>query len=201
MGQEATCAVTWAGQSGQGKVLLEAQELILRGSGTLARRSVSIASLTEIEVSGDRLKFRAGPDPVSLTLGARQAQTWAKKLTSPPPTLAAKLGIGRETQLALLGNLDTAELIAASAQAASTESSRPNLVLAFVKTAADLNYVLDVYGTFPTHPPIWVVYPKGKSGKVGETEVRTTLRQAGLIDTKIASVSATLTALRFQSRL
>jgi hypothetical protein len=77
MGQEATCRVSWAGQSGQGKVLLEAQELILRGNDTLA----------------------------------------------------AKLGIG------------------------------------------------------------------------GETEVRSTLRQAGLMDTRIASVSPTLTALRFHSRL
>jgi len=48
-----------------------------------------------------------------------------------------------------------------------------------------------------------IIYRKGTSklkgpGKlIGETEIRTLLRQEGFIDTKVASVSASLTALRF----
>ena len=45
--------------------------------------------------------------------------------------------------------------------------------------------------------PIWMVYPKGAGCSLGETAIRTTLRQRGLRDTKVASVSAMLTALRF----
>jgi hypothetical protein len=44
------------------------------------------------------------------------------------------------------------------------------------------------------------MYPKGAGKPIGETEIRETLRRAGWMDTKVASVSATLTALRFNAR-
>jgi hypothetical protein len=200
MGREATCHVEWAGESGRAKVLLETQELIVRGAGGLARRSAPFASLTQIEARGEMLCFRAGDDAVSIALGAAQAQSWAKKLAAPAPTLAAKLGIGAETHLALIGNFDAGELAAAIDLAASTDSRNPDLMLAFVKTSGDLNYALDLYAGYLSHPPIWIVYPKGAGKPIGETEIRSTLRRAGLMDTKVASVSAALTALRFNWR-
>jgi hypothetical protein len=121
-------------------------------------------------------------------------------LATPPPTLAAKLGIGAATRLALIGEFDDGELAEAIAEAASTESRQPDLMLALVKNTADLNYALDVYEGFAAHPPIWIVYPKGAGKAIGETDIRDTLRRAGLTDTKIASVSAALTALRFNWR-
>lgn len=45
--------------------------------------------------------------------------------------------------------------------------------------------------------PFWVVYTKGKNAPLGETAVRAMLRERGLIDLKVASVSPTLTALKF----
>jgi len=200
MGREATCHVQWAGESGRARVLLETQELIVRGAGELGRRSVPLALLTQIEARGELLCFRAGDDAVALTLGESQAQSWAKKLTSPAPTLAAKLGIGLETHLALIGNFDDGELAAAIAEAASTDRGHPGLMLASIENAGDLNYALDVYSRYLSHPPIWVVYPKGARTPIGETEIRNTMRRAGLMDTKVASVSATLTALRFNWR-
>jgi hypothetical protein len=200
MGREATCHVQWAGEAGPAKVLLESKELIVRGSGKLARRSVSLASLTQIEVQGEMLCFRADAEAVAITLGAAQALSWAKKLATPPPTLAAKLGIGAATRLALIGEFDDGELAEAIAEAASTESRQPDLMLALVKNTADLNFALDVHEGFAAHPPVWIVYPKGAGKAIGETEIRDTLRRAGLMDTKIASVSAALTALRFNWR-
>jgi hypothetical protein len=200
MGREATCHVQWAGESGEAKVLLESQDLIVRGGGGLSRRSVAFASLAHIEVRGDALCFRAGVDAVAITLGAAQAQSWAKKLAAPAPTLAAKLGIGATTGLALIGNFDARELVLAIGEAASNDSRHPDMILALVKTAADLNYALDVYASYLNRPPIWIVYPKGAGKPIGETEIRNTLRQAGLMDTKVASVSAELTALRFNWR-
>ena len=200
MGREATCRVQWGGASGEAKVLLETHELLVRGGGTLPARRVPIASMEQIEVRGELLCFLAGAEAVTLGLGAQQAKSWAKKLTAPPPTLAAKLGIGAETRLALIGNFDNAELAAAIHQAASTDSRHPDLMLALVKSAGDLNYALDVYAGYLSRPPIWIVYPMGAGKAIGEAEIRDTLRQAGLMDTKVASVSAALTALRFNSR-
>jgi hypothetical protein len=42
-----------------------------------------------------------------------------------------------------------------------------------------------------------VVYTKGRGAPLGETAVRAALRERGLIDLKVASVSAALTALKF----
>jgi hypothetical protein len=48
--------------------------------------------------------------------------------------------------------------------------------------------------------PIWFVYPKGPGHPLNETAIRTLLRSNGMMDTKVASVSAKLTALRFNLR-
>jgi hypothetical protein len=45
--------------------------------------------------------------------------------------------------------------------------------------------------------PMWVVYTKGPRAPLGETAVRALLRERGLMDLKVASVSPALTALKF----
>ena len=200
MGREATCHCQWSGVFGQCRVLLESNELILRGA--ISRRTL-ISSLTHVFVQGGELHLQVGEEAVVLTLGADLAKRWAEKIATPPPTLATKLGISPTTRLLLVGEFATDELERAIAQAATTDGKNPNLILAGVRVAADLDYALDVYAHHPSNPPIWIIYRKGTSklkgpGKlIGETEIRTLLRQEGFIDTKVASVSASLTALRF----
>ena len=197
MGREATCQCQWAGEAASCKVLLETHELIVRGA---IRRRALISSLTEVSVRGDQLLFHAGEEAVILNLGVALAQSWARKLISPPPTLAAKLGISNETYLLLIGEFETEELKIAIAAAASTDGKKANLILALVKTSADLNYALDLYSSCASDPPIWMIYPKGPKQPLKESEIRNTLRHQGFIDTKVASVSSTLTALRFIKR-
>lgn len=197
MGREATCYCQWAGEAGECKVLLESSELIVRGP---IRRRVLTASLTDVSAQGDRLHFRAGDDAVALTLGPALAQSWAKKIATPPPTLAAKLGITPATRLALIGEFATEELATAIAQSAATDKGSPSLILAMVKTIADLNHALDRYASWSSQPPMWIVYPKGPNKPIDETKIRDTLRRENFMDTKVASVSATLTALRFVKR-
>jgi len=197
MGREATCQCKWGSEAGECKVLLETHELIVRGP---IRHKVPIISLTKIKVQGDQLKFRTGDADVELTLGAELAESWASKIAAPPVPLATKLGISPTTNLCLIGEFETKELKAAVAQAATHGGRKPDLILARVTTAADLNHILDVYGSHPASPPIWIIYPKGPNKPIGETEVRATLRHEGFIDTKVASVSDTLTALRFLKR-
>lgn len=197
MGREANCRCNWASESADCKVLLETHELIVRGG---IRRRVPIGSLTRIKVDGDQLRFRAGTEDVALGLGANQAERWAKTLSTPPPTLAAKLGITSATRLAILGELDCEELATAVSVAVLEDGRNPTLVMAMVKTAADLNYALDRFASFLENPPIWTVYAKGAGKPLTESEIRSTLRREGFMDTKVASVSAKLTALRFNKR-
>jgi len=198
MGREATCDCQWAGEFAPCRVLLETHELIVRGP---IRRRALISSLTEVSAHGEHLTFRAGQDQVSLNLGANLAQSWAKKLTSQPPSLASKLGISKDSQLLLIGEFESEELQSAFATAASTDGKSANLILASVKTNADLDYALDRYAACPARPPIWIVYPKGPDKPINESDIRTAMRHEGFIDTKVASVSTALTALRFTKRV
>jgi hypothetical protein len=195
MGREATAQCRWAQESGPCKVLLETHELIVRGA---LRRRVPIANIRDISVENEQLNFKVDGDPVSLSLGQELAQRWAKAIAKPPPTLASKLGISPRSHLRILGEIDSEDLQTAIDEAASTGGKAADLILAQVKTPLDLENALT---RLPKRPfdlsPLWVVYPKGGSNGFGETSVRETLRRRGFIDTKVASVSSELTALRF----
>jgi hypothetical protein len=197
MGREASCECRWADQTAPCKVLLETHELIVRGP---IRRKVPIASLKGVSVQDGQLRFRADGDEVMLSLGPELAQRWAKAIATPPPSLATKLGISSSSHILLIGDLEGEELSAAAGMAGSIDGKEVNLILACVKTGADLNYVLDRYAVYVKHPPIWIVYPKGAGKPLSESEIRSSMRHEGFIDTKVASVSSTLTALRFIKR-
>lgn len=193
MGREATCHCKWGSEASQCKVLLEGPELILRGG---MRRRVPLTALAEVAVRGDRLVFRAEGDQVELHLGAEVAARWAKAIAKPTPTLASKLGISSTTRLLILGEVLSEELNEVIAQAAVVAKKEPDLTLLCVKERSDLAR----YSKSATHAPIWIVYPKGVGSGLKESELREFFRGHGLVDTKVASVSAKLTALRFNPR-
>jgi len=204
MGREATCECQWGTESGQCKVLLETSELIVRElkRGPL-RRTVSIASLVKVEVHGDQLKFRAGKDEVTLALGADLAQSWAKKMAIPPPTLAKKLGLTPSAKILLIGEPESEELQSALAESVAdtgkASAKNPEQIIACLHTEAELDRALARI-TAHASTPVWIIYPKGPKSSLPESAVRNTLRSQGFIDTKVAAVSPALTALRFIRR-
>jgi hypothetical protein len=196
MGREATCHCELGNESGECKALLESTEIILRGTtgrGSI-KRKILIAQITGITVSGDQLKFQFGKEKAALTLGVKLAQSWAKKLTTPPPTLATKLGIAAGSKILILGEPESPELAAALADA-KTVTKSPDLIVLCAHFEPELNQLL--LRATAQAAPIWVIYPKGAKSTLPETAVRNTLRSLGYIDVKVASVSGTLTALRF----
>src|SRR5271170_4838879 len=159
MGREATVECQWGDEAGQCKVLLESRELIVRGA---IRRRVLIASLTDVFAEENRLHFRVEADEVFLDLGSKAAQSWARTISTPPPSLAAKLGISKASHLLLIGNFEDEALKLAVAEAANSirgGAPKPeiNLVLASIRTDADLEHVLDHISAYPTPiPPLWI---------------------------------------------
>jgi hypothetical protein len=193
MGREATCHCQWGSEAGECKVLLEGPELILRAG---IRRRVPLTALADVSIHGDSLVFRAEGDQVVLHLGAEAAGRWAKAIAKPRPTLASKLGISSNTKLLVLGDVQSEELAEAIAQAAVTGKQEPDLILICIHERSDLAR----YTQSATHAPLWIVYPKGSGSGLKESELREFFRGHGLIDTKVASISAKLTALRFHPR-
>ncbi len=194
MGREATCHCKWGAEEGDCKVLLEGRELIFRHG---MRRRVPLAAMAGVAVRGSNLLFNVGLDQVELRLGPEAAQRWAKAIQTPPPSLASKLGISRATNISVRGDLQSEELKAALAEASPAKTKKVDLVLLCVNSQSEVHQYL---GGETYTGPLWIVYPKGAGSEVKESDLRDLLRSHGFIDTKVASVSAKLTALRFSKR-
>ena len=198
MGREAICHCKWGDEEGDCKVLLEGPELIVRLG---IRRRVPVSSLAGVSTHGGKLVFRVGEDPVELRLGPDAAQRWAKAIATPLPSLATKLGISRTTKLLILGNIESEELKAAVAEAGAADGSEANLILICASSGPEVDHGLaHCFKGKACSGPLWMVYPKGAHSEVKGSELRELLRNRGFIDTKVASVSAKLTAMRFTKR-
>lgn len=82
-------------------------------------------------------------------------------------------------------------------------SQRPTgvLILARVNTPNDIKTALAIASDALSRGiPIWFIYRKGAGHPLNEGLVRSTALAAGIVDTEVAAVSATLTALRFLKR-
>ena len=165
MGREATCHCKWGDEQGDCKVLLEGAELILRLG---IRRRVPVSSLTGVSAVGENLVFRAGQDRVQLRLGREVAERWLKAITTPLPSLAAKLGISSTTRLMVLGDVQSEELKAAIAEAGSVGGKEVDLVLICVNSQSELSPALrQCFEDETRSAPLWIVYPKG-AGQRGQ---------------------------------
>ena len=194
MGREATCDCTFDGTTAKVKALLETNEIILRGP---IRLTAPLKALKSIRVESESLCFSLDKHPIQLHLGAKAAESWAKKLKTPPPTLADKLGITGKT-IRTIGPIDDKALLSALTSAALVRAEDPEVILAQVDTPEALATTLRAAKPqLDRSVPIWLVYRKGPGHAINEKLIRSTLRALGYMDTKVASVSEHLTALRF----
>ena len=198
MGREATCACDWGGAKTEVKALLEPPELILRGS---LRNRIPIAAMKQIRADGKHLRFTFNGDPVALDLGSDMAVRWAKALTTPPPSLAKKLGITAESIVRMIGTVDDKALEQALSEAMDVTARSGSLILARVDTPSELTAALKKSADdLNRGVPIWFIYPKGPGQALNEHIVRSAALATGIVDTKVAAVSSALTALRFAKR-
>jgi hypothetical protein len=198
MGREATCHCKWGDEEGDCKVLLEGPELILRLG---IRRRVPVSSLAGVTARGGKLAFRVGQEDVELGLGPEVALKWAKAIAAPLPSLASKLGISHTTKLQIIGKIESEELRLAVAEADVVGRREANLILLCVTSRSEMDHALAQWFKGETSSaPLWIVHPKGPGSEIKESALRELLRSHGFIDTKVASVSAKLTAVRFNKR-
>ena len=198
MGREAICECDWAGTTAKVKVLLESTELIVRGD---IRKRVPFNKLRNVEVQSGWLRFNDGRDEVQILLGIPAAEKWAAAIKAPPAPLARKLGITPQSVVRTIGDVSDDALKEALAEATQISAKNPDLIVARVDTPGSLAAALRAAKPqLLKSIPIWLVYPKGPGHPLNESTIRNLLRSAGMMDTKVASVSARLTALRFNLR-
>ncbi len=195
MGKEATCPVVSGKQRGQAKAHLDGDRL--RVSGAI-RLNVPLAELRRVSVRDGALVFEVAGETVALELGPKAAVAWERAIGQ-PKSLIEKLGVKPDQRVCVvgLGEAFSAD-VAAAANRAPSSALRGNFDVIFcaIGDEAELVRVARCKAHLGPSGALWVVAPKGKGSAVRDSALRAALRDAGLVDTKVASFSATHTALK-----
>jgi hypothetical protein len=198
MGREAICACHLNGQTAEVKALIEPPELILRGE---IKRRIPFASIKNLVADGALLRLQFGNEKFALSLGAETAAKWAKTLSTPPPSLAKKLGIAPCSRVKIIGKVDDALLQTAIAEGQIAARGQADVIVARSNTRAELESAFErSLNLVADGAALWIVYRKGKGHAINEADVRQTGLAAGIVDVKVAAVSAQLTGLKFVRR-
>ncbi|NCT83358.1 MAG: hypothetical protein GXC94_09465 [Comamonadaceae bacterium] len=199
MGREASCTARVGNENEEVTALLESTSIVLRGA---LKRKWEIATLRNLRLDGEALCFDAGEEAVALALGSQEGGKWLKKLQTPPPTLAAKLGVSAENPALLIGptvgTLDPA-LAEALAQGLTGNVKAARMLVAVISKPGELERMADFHAQMLCKT-VWVVHQKGPGAFPSDAEIRTELRGRGYVDNKACAVSDRLTATRYVRR-
>ncbi len=195
MGYEARARCDLGTQTETVKALLESDRIILRGQAI--RRQIETVRLAHLRVHGEALVFEAPEgETVVLHLGTQEAGKWMRKLQAPAPTLAAKLGIGPAALAAVYGMVDDEALAAALEGAVTSEAAAATVLVAVLRSEADLNEAVRLHAGMPCRG-LWAVHEKGSRVALPSASIRNALREMGYKDHKVAGVSPRWTATRY----
>ncbi|MBT9502182.1 MAG: hypothetical protein IV092_13110 [Burkholderiaceae bacterium] len=197
MGREAQCRCRIGDQGAEAKALLEADELLLRGG---FKRRYALAELSGLRVEGERLCFEAAGERVALELGAKPAASWLKKIATPPPTLAEKLGLSAAHPGLVIGDIDEPALLEALQGARTELPAQAHIALAVVSSEAQLQAAIAAHAGLPDARHLWIIHPKGPKASLTDATVRRLMAAASYVDSKTSAVSAALTATRYGRR-
>jgi hypothetical protein len=196
MGREAVCTARFGGKSAAGKALLETREVIFRGPEL--RLIIPFDRIQKIEVKGGALSLKTAEGVAILELGP-QAEAWAKRIKDPPGRLD-KLGVKPGMKVSLVGEIEPAFIEELRARTEDLSRGRPrpasDLIFFAVEAPAELERLATLKKSLQPAGAIWVLRRKGPAASVSERAVMSAGKDAGLVDTKVASFSDTHTAER-----
>lgn len=191
MGKEQTCNLVIDGHASTARVLLETDELIVRGE---LRTTIPFSSIDAVSVNDGALTLSWSGREARLELGDHAAK-WLHAIQN-PKSVIDKIGIKAGQSVGIEGKLD--EAFAAQLQARGARLADSNLDALFL-AANDRNALAAIRQLRARLAPagaFWIVRPKG-SAAISENDVRQAGLEAGLVDVKVVRFSATHTAEKF----
>lgn len=191
MGQELECRMRLGRRVLAGKAYLETDHLLFRGD---ERVKILLKDLTSVTADAGILTLNYEGGPAALELG-KAAEKWAGKILH-PPTRADKLGIKPGLTVGVVGDFEPDFLAELGTLDKAEPKAKADLFFLKAPTRATLAEVPKHAASLNPKGALWIVYPKGVP-EIREMEVIQAGRDAGLKDIKVASFSATHTALKF----
>lgn len=192
MGNEATGRIVVDGIPADVKMLLETDELIVRGE---LRMKIPFAEVQAADAAGELLRLRWDDHEIELAVGPDAAK-WMQKIRH-PKSVIDKLGIKAGQRVSIVGVLEDDRFLA-DLEARSGDVSRrvrkESDVLFFATSARkELARLESLKQSIKPNGAIWIVRPKGVA-TISETDVIAAGRAAGLVDVKVVRFSETHTA-------
>jgi hypothetical protein len=181
-----------AAQSGVAKILLETDDLILRGE---VKARIPRRALKKVTVKNGLVTVAYDGGTLTLTLGA-DAERFAKKALEAPKSRLEKMGITSGSAIVALGISDPAfakECKAGGITVATRAAKDSALIVLGVERAADLPRTANVAKSLKKDGALWVIHPKGTAG-VKDTDIFAEAKKLGLTYVKVARFSDTHTA-------
>jgi len=195
MGRELWCTVHSGSKSATAKVLLETNEIIVRGDLGL---KIPLASLNSVVARDGELRLKWPQGSAVLEMGD-QAEKWAHKILH-PKSMLQKIGIKPGLVISALALADggfVEDLRAQSKSFSDTQALKDSdLIFLGANKVGELTRVKELVTSLAGAGALWIVYPKGKQ-QITELQVIYAGRKAGLVDVKVVSFSASHTALKF----
>lgn len=194
MGREAMCQARYGRESGEGRALLETDELVFRGD---FRVNVPLREVTAATVKDGVLTVEWPAGRLALTLG-RSAEKWARAITS-PKTVIEKLGVKPGLRVVLVGRFETSFRTDVMNALGEKPGVKPvagsDLVFVLLTHPNDTDKFEDLVPAIFPDGAIWAVYPRGRRD-LSEDTVRKAARALGLVDIKVVKVSERHGALK-----
>jgi hypothetical protein len=193
MGSELTCVVRIGAKKSKAKVLLETEELIVRGDDL--RLKIPFKMIRSVEAISGALVVRHGKsDELRLELGA-QAVKWKQKIVNPKSRID-KLGVEAGHRVAIVGVDDASLEKELRDRGAEIVDAKKDVRILFLGLASesDLKKLSSLQRAIARDGAIWTIRAKGKGAPVSESKAMAAGKAAGLVDVKVAKFSETHTA-------
>ena len=189
MGNEAICRIEIDGAAADAKVLLETEELIVRGRPAL---KVPFKDAKNVVAKNGVLALHWNDRSLRIHLG-RDAEKWAEKIRN-PKSVIEKLGVKAGQKISIIGPLDPAFLGELDVSTRVRKGS--DVIFLAANHRDDLQRLAKLRESLTPAGAIWVIRPKGIAD-ITESEVMAAGKAAGLVDVKVVRFSETHTAEKF----
>lgn len=194
MGREVVCYGTGTAGSGEGRLLLETNELIFRGP---ARVRIPLAEVREARAAGHRLVVRYEGGSMDFEVGP-DAEKWAARIKEPRGRLD-KLGIKADSTVSVVGVKDAALKAELAGSGATVSHGRvrrgSTVVLLGAESVQDLARLAAIRDAIASAGGIWVIHRRGP-GALKDVEIFAAGKALGLVSNKVMRFSETHSADR-----